>query len=164
MNNSRKVRGSQPALTVHRLWTTLDYSAWKIRMSEAIWTGGSASRDRTWDSGVVRCQLAEGIGSRSSAPETIYSSCFLPWTQPVSGGRPSRGCKPRRGLVESDYVWRWTTRIEPLEGSGAPHPFEQSQLTSGMSPHVCLGAADYVPRLSGTGCAQDFRSMDGKFL
>jgi hypothetical protein len=71
-------------------------------------------------------------------------------------------------LVESDYVWRWTTRIEPLEGSGHPRiNFEQSQLLGEVLSTATLHkmAADYVPQLSEEGRLRrrTFELMDGEF-
>jgi hypothetical protein len=69
-------------------------------------------------------------------------------------------------LVENDYVWRWTTCIEPLAGSGVPliH-FDQSQLTGQVLSAAQLHrkAADYVPHLSEQGRLRlrTFELMDG---
>jgi hypothetical protein len=70
-------------------------------------------------------------------------------------------------LVENDYVWRWTTCIEPIEGSGNPYiKFEQSQLTGEVLSVAQLlrRAADYVPHLSEEGRLRrrSFELMDGK--
>jgi len=69
-------------------------------------------------------------------------------------------------LVESDYVWRWNTHIESLEGSGPQIHFEQSQLTGEMLSPAQLQrwAADYVPHLSEEGHLRrrTFELMDGK--
>jgi carotenoid cleavage dioxygenase-like enzyme len=70
-------------------------------------------------------------------------------------------------VVENDYVWRWTTRIEPLEGSGVPLVcFDQSQLTGTVLSAAQLHrmAADYVPHLSEEGRLRrrTFELMDGQ--
>jgi len=172
VNNSRKVRvGPNQLLTVHRLWATLDYSSvedpdvrgnldWRVERA------GIGHGILVW----FDADLAESIGisNAPSAPKTIYSSFFLPWTQPVSlAAGQAVGVNLEAKLVENDYVWRWTTRIKPLEGSGAPHiHFEQSRLTGEvLSPaHLLRGAADYVPRLSEEGHLRrrTFDLMDGK--
>jgi type I protein arginine methyltransferase len=172
VNNIRKVRvGPNQLLTVHRLWTTLDYSSvedpdvrgnldWRVERA------GIGHGILVW----FDAELAEGIGisNAPSAPETIYSSFFFPWTQPVSlAAGQAVGVNLEAKLVENDYVWKWTTRIEALEGSGAPDiHFEQSELTGEvLSPaHLLRGAADYVPRLSGEGHLRrrTFDLMDGK--
>jgi hypothetical protein len=51
-------------------------------------------------------------------------------------------------LLEEVYVWRWTTRVIPLEGSKAsPLQFEQSKLGGPvLSPkQLHRLAADYIP-------------------
>ena len=70
-------------------------------------------------------------------------------------------------LVEDEYVWRWSTRIEPPESSGAAliH-FEQSQLGGAVLSAAQLHktAADYVPHLSEEGRlrSRTLELMDGK--
>jgi hypothetical protein len=114
--------------------------------------------------------LAEGIvfSNAPSAAEAIYGSLFFPWTQPVSLGLgQSVGVSLETKLVEHDYVWRWSTRVEPLEGSGSPliH-FEQSQLPGEVLSSAQLHrlAADYVPHLSEEGHLRHrtLELMDGK--
>ena len=70
-------------------------------------------------------------------------------------------------LLEEDYIWRWTTRLMPLEGSNAsPLEFEQSTLGGAvLSPeHLHRIAADYVPQLSEEGLLRrrTFELMDGR--
>ena len=70
-------------------------------------------------------------------------------------------------LLENDYIWRWTTRIVPLEGSNAsPLDFEQSQLGGAvLSPkQLHRLEADYVPQLSEEGLLRrrTFELMDGR--
>jgi hypothetical protein len=69
-------------------------------------------------------------------------------------------------LVETEYVWRWTTRIETQEGSGSPIHFEQSQLGGAVlsAKRLQRMAADFVPVLSEEGRLRRraFELMDGK--
>ena len=70
-------------------------------------------------------------------------------------------------LVEGDYIWRWTTRVMPLEGANAPPlQFEQSQLGCAvLSPkQLHRLAADYIPQLSEEGLLRrrTFELMDGR--
>src|SRR5439155_25058202 len=69
-------------------------------------------------------------------------------------------------LVENDYVWRWTTRIEPPQASGALIQFEQSQLGGAVLSAIQLHrtATDYVPRLSEEGRlrCRTMKLMDGR--
>jgi type I protein arginine methyltransferase len=172
VNNSLKVGvSSDQLLTAHQLWTTLDYRSidnpnvrgdvdWRVVRA------GTGHGIVVW----FDADLADGTGFSNApgAPETIYGSQFFPWTQPVSLG-PGQAVRVslEAKLVENDYVWRWTTRIEPREGSGAPliH-FEQSQLAGEvLSPaQLHRKAADYVPHLSEEGRLRQrtLELMDGK--
>ena len=145
-------------LTVGRLWTTLDYNRvenpdvrgsleWRVER------GGTGHGLVVW----FDADLVDGIGF-SNAPsgrETVYGSLFFPWPQPV----PLVPCQSvtvnlDAKLIEEDYVWRWSTRIEPPDGSGVPviH-FEQSQLAGEVLSRAKLHrrAAAYVPHLSEEG-------------
>lgn len=172
VNNAQKVRVSpNQLLTAHQLWITLDYGSvenpdvrgnldWRVERA------GTGHGILVW----FDAELAEGVGfsNAPSAPETIYDSMFFPWTQPVSlAPGQAVAVSLEAKLVESDYVWRWTTRIESLEGSGDPSiHFEQSQLTGEVLSAAQLHriAADYVPHLSGQGRLRrrTFELMDGK--
>ena len=171
VNGTERVRVSpNQLLTEHQLWTTLDYASiespdvegnldWRVERA------GSGYGILVW----FDADLAEGIGfsNAPSAPEIIYGSLFFPWTQPVSlaPGQAVRVSLEAK-LVESDYIWRWTTHVEPQEGSGAPliH-FEQSQLIGEVLSARQLRklAADYVPHLSEEGSLhrKTFELMDG---
>jgi type I protein arginine methyltransferase len=172
VNNSQKVRvSSEQLLTAHQLWTTLDYGGidnpnvrghvdWRVLRS------GTGHGIVLW----FDADLAEdtGFSNAPGAPETIYASQFFPWTQPVSLG-PGQAVHVslEAKLVEQDYVWRWTTCIEPREGSGATViRFEQSQLAGEvLSPEqLHKKAADYIPHLSEEGRLRQrtFELMDGK--
>lgn len=111
--------------------------------------------------------LAEGIGF-SSAPETVYGSFFFPWTQPVPLKPEQTVCVNLAAkLVENDYLWRWTTRIEPLSGSDAsPIHFDQSQFAGAVlsGGQLRRGAADYIPRISDEGLLRrrTFELIDGQ--
>jgi len=159
VNNVRPVRvAADRLLTVGRLWTTLDYNRvenpdvrgnleWRVERA------GTGHGLVVW----FDADLADGIGF-SNAPsvrETVYGSLFFPWPQPV----PLVPCQSvtvnlDAKLIEEDYVWRWSTRIEPPDGSGVPviH-FEQSQLAGEVLSRAKLHrrAATYVPRLSEEG-------------
>ena len=145
-------------LTVGRLWTTLDYNRvenpdvrgsleWRVERA------GTGHGLVVW----FDADLADGIGF-SNAPsgrETVYGSLFFPWPQPV----PLVPCQSvtvnlDAKLIEEDYVWRWSTRIEPPDGSGVPAiHFEQSQLAGEVLSRAKLHrrAAAYVPHLSEEG-------------
>ena len=70
-------------------------------------------------------------------------------------------------LLEEDYIWRWTTRVMPLEGSKAPPlQFEQSTLGGAvLSPkQLHRLAGDYISQLSEEGLLRrrTFELMDGR--
>jgi len=159
VNQIHKVRvGADRLLTAPRLWATLDYDSvespdvrgnldWRVERAGTghgllVWFDTDLAADT-------------GFSNAPSAPETIYGSLFVPWTQPATleEGQTVRVDRQAR-LVENDYVWRWATCIEPLAGSGAAliH-FDQSQLTGQVLSATQLHrkAADYVPHLSEQG-------------
>ena len=172
VNNSQKVRVSpEQLLTAHQLWTTLDYGSVEnpdVRgnLDWMVERAGTGHGILVW----FDAELAEGIGfsNAPSAPETVYGSLFLPWTQPVSlAPGQAVGVSLEAKLVEQDYVWRWITRIEPLEGLGAPPiHFDQSELNGEVLSAAQLHriAADYVPHLSEEGHLRrrTFELIDGQ--
>jgi type I protein arginine methyltransferase len=113
--------------------------------------------------------LAEGIGFSNApgTPESIYGSFFFPWTQPASLQKGQTVCVSLEAkLVENDYVWRWTTRIETLAGSSAlPLQFEQSQLAGALLSAKQLRRieAGHIPQLSDEGILRrrTLELMDG---
>jgi type I protein arginine methyltransferase len=172
VNNSLKVRvSSDQLLTAHQLWTTLDYGNIdnpnvRGHLDWRIVRAGTGHGIVMW----FDADLAEdtGFSNAPGAPETIYGSQFFPWTQPVPLG-PGQAVRAslEANLVEEDYIWRWTTRIEPQEGSGASViRFEQSQLAGELLSPAQLHrkASDYVPHLSEEGRLRrrTFELMDGK--
>jgi protein arginine N-methyltransferase 1 len=172
VSNAEKVRVSpNQLLTAHQLWTTLEYgsvdsSDVRGNLDWSVERAGSGHGILVW----FDADLAEGSGfsNAPSAPETIYGSLLFPWPQPVSlTTGQAVGVSLEAKLVEDDYVWRWTTRIEPLEGSGEPQiNFNQSQLAGEVfsAEQLRRRAADYVPQLSEEGRLRrrSFELMDGK--
>ena len=172
VNDVQKVRVSaSQLLTGYRLWSTLDYASVEDHdvRGELEWTVERAGTGH----GIVvwfDADLAEGVSFSNApgAPETVYGSSFFPWTQaaalvPGQTVRVSLSAK----LVENEYVWRWTTRIEPLGGSAnSLIHFEQSQLAGAVLSATQLHriAADYVPQLSEEGLLRRraFELMDGR--
>jgi PRMT5 arginine-N-methyltransferase/ribosomal protein L11 methyltransferase PrmA len=170
VNDVQKVRVSPgQLLTGHRLWTTLDYSSVENPdvQGELEWRVERAGTGN----GIVLWFDAdlEGVtfSNAPGGPETIYGSLFFPWTQPAPLAQGQTICVSLVAkLVESDYVWRWTTCIKPLEGSDASLiRFEQSQLAGAVLSNTRLHkmAADYIPRLSEEGLLRRraFELIDG---
>ena len=172
VNGVQKVRvSSSQLLTGHRLWTTLDYAGVEnpnVRGS-LEWTverAGTGHGILVW----FDADLAEGAGFSNApgAPGGIYGSLLFPWTRPVSLAPSQIVCVSLEAkLVESDYVWRWTTRIKPLDGSGASliH-FEQSHFNGAVlsTKQLHRMAVDYIPQLSEEGLLRrrTFELMDGR--
>ena len=172
VNDVQKVSADvERLLTAGRLWATLDYNSienpdvrgnleWRVERA------GTGHGLVVW----FDADLADGIGFSNfpSARATVYGSLFFPWPQPVPLA-PGQfvAVNLEAKLLEEDYVWRWTTRIEPHDGARAPLiDFEQSQLAgevlSGAKLH--RRAAAYVPRLSDEGRLRrrTFELMDGR--
>jgi protein arginine N-methyltransferase 1 len=172
VNNIQRVRlNANQLLTGHRLWTTVDYASVEDHdvCGNLEWT---VERAGTGHGMVVwfDADLAEGIGFSNApgAPETIYGSLFFPWMRPAPlvAGQIVRVCLAAK-LVESDYVWRWTTRIARIEGSSdSLIHFEQSQLNGTVLSTSKLHklASDYIPKLSEEGRLhrRTFELMDGR--
>jgi SAM-dependent methyltransferase len=172
VNNIQKSRVNEgQLLTMPRLWGTLDYYSvenhnvqgdlhWEVERA------GTGHGIQVW----FDAELAEGcrFSCGPSEPQTIYGSLFLPWTRPVSLApyqHVTASLDAR--LIGDDYIYRWTSRIEPLGGSGdTPVHFEQSQLMGEMLSVAKLQrlAADYVPHLSVEGRLhrRTFELMDGR--
>jgi type I protein arginine methyltransferase len=171
VNSTKKVRvNPEQLLTAPRLWAAFDYTTVEnpdVRntLQWIVERAGTGHGILAW----FDADLAEGIGfsNAPSAPETIYGSLFFPWTHPVSlaTGQTVRVSLEAK-LVENDYVWRWTTQIEPPAGPPGPliH-FEQSQFTGEVLSAAQLHrvAADYVPHLSEDGQLRrrTFELIDG---
>ena len=171
VNHIKKVSaGADRLLTAARLWTTLDYNSveepdvrgnleWRVEQP------GTGHGLVVW----FDADLADGIGfsNAPSARETVYGSLLLPWPQPVPlelGQSVAANLEAK--LIEEDYLWRWTTRIEPQDGSGTPLRFEQSQFAGEVLSAAKLHrrAAAYVPQLSEEGRVRrrTFELMDGR--
>lgn len=172
LNDVQKVRlATDRLLTGHKLWTTLDYANvdnHNVR-GNLEWTVERAGIGH----GIVAwfdAELAEGVGFSNApgTPETVYGSLFFPWAQPVPLAQGQTvGVSIWASLVENDYVWRWSTRIETLDKSSASRiQFGQSQLDGAVlsASKLHKTAADYVPVLSDEGRLRrrTFELMDGK--
>ena len=159
VNNSRKAKvTAEQLLTEAKLWATLDYAT--IESPDACDTlHWNALRAGTGHGIVVwfETELAEGVelSNFPGMPEAIYGSVFFPWLQPVPlvAGQSVRA-KLEAKLVEADYVWRWSTRVENADGRGAAVvSFDQSELNGAVLSPAKLrkAASSYVPKLSEEG-------------
>jgi type I protein arginine methyltransferase len=172
LNEFRKARVKpEQLLTAPQLWATLDYTTiespdvrgtlqWKIERN------GTGHGILVW----FNMELADSVAFSNGpeSPEAIYGSAFFPWLEPapLAAGQTVR-IDLQAKLLEKDYFWRWTTKVESLESPGAIlQHFDQSQLQATvLSPAKLLrSASDYIPRLSEEGRIQQraLELMDGK--
>jgi len=144
-------------LTQPKLWATVDYATIENpdlqgKLEWAVERSGIGHGILVW----FDAELTEDVGfsNAPSAPETIYGSLFFPWQDPV-GLAPGQSVSAtlEAKLVEDDYVWRWTTHIDPSNSSGPRTHFEQTSLQGAVISLQALQkqASDCVPRLSEEG-------------
>lgn len=172
VNDPQKIRvNPDQLLTTPQLWATLEYGSIENQdargnLSWRVERAGTGHGVVVW----FDSELADGIAfsNAPSSPESIYGSLFFPWTHSVSlVSDQAVSVDLEAKFLETDYVWRWTTRIEPLERSSATSiHFDQSQLTGAvLSPaQLYRKAADYVPDLSEEGRLRrrTLELMDGR--
>jgi len=144
-------------LTQPKLWATVDYATIESpdlqgKLEWAVERSGMGHGILVW----FDAELTEDVGFSNAprAPETIYGSLFFPWQDPVAMAQgQSVSAKLEAKLVEDDYVWQWTTDIDPSNSTGARTHFEQSSLQGAVISLQALQkqASDCVPRLSEEG-------------
>jgi protein arginine N-methyltransferase 1 len=132
VNDLHRIRATPgQLLTSHNHWATLDYTQIENPdvQGEVIW---KADRDGTGHGLMIwfDADLADGVcfSNGPGSPETVYSSMFLPWEEPISlvSGQTVRVCLHAK-LLERNYFWRWVTRVESAGLPGqAPVQFNQS--------------------------------------
>lgn len=141
-----------------KLWTTVEYATIddfdvQGQLEWAVERSGTGHGILLW----FDTDLTDDVGfsAAPSAPETIYGSLFFPWQDPVSLVTGQDVCVQLEAkLVEEDYVWRWTTHIEPPKGMHrSPIHFVQSTLQGAVLSFQALQkqASDYVPHPSEEG-------------
>jgi len=172
VNNIQKMRlKAEQLLTRPQLWATLDYATIadtdaRGELQWAVERAGIGHGIVVW----FDAELADGVGFSCGidTPDGIYGSLFFPWRQPISllVGQIVRVNLDAK-LMENDYVWRWTTQVQPANGSGeAPMHFDQSQLNGALLSLTTLhkGASGHVPQLSDEGRLhrRALELMDGK--
>jgi protein arginine N-methyltransferase 1 len=158
-------------LTEPQLWVTLDYATienpdvcatvqWDVKRA------GTGHGILVW----FDMDLAEGVNFSNGpgAPETVYGALFFPWLEPVSlAAGQNLSVELQAKLLESDYLWRWTTQIEsPRKPGEISLHFKQSQLQGSTLSLAKLrkSASDYVPQLSEEGLVRKrtLELMDGR--
>jgi protein arginine N-methyltransferase 1 len=159
VNAPQKSRASpSQLLAAPKVWVTLDYTTIKDPnvQGELEWEverSGTGHGFLAW----FDADLTDGVGFSNApgAPETIYGSQFFPWQNPVplAVGQSVR-LKLDAKFLQDDYFWRWTTDIEPPNGTGGLRiHFEQSSLQGEVVSLEALQkrASVYVPQLSEEG-------------
>jgi protein arginine N-methyltransferase 1 len=158
-------------LTTPNLWATLDYA--RIENPDVggklTWT---VKRDGTGHGIVIwfDAELADNVmfSSGPDSPETVYSSMFLPWQEPVSLVAGQTVCMDLQAkYLEMDYAWRWITKVESIGHLGKFSPeFDQFQLKGAiLSPsQLRKSASNHIPQLSEEGLIRRrvLELMDGK--
>jgi protein arginine N-methyltransferase 1 len=154
-----------------QLWMTMNYLTIEDQpfRGEMRWT---IERDALGH-GIVAwfdSDLADGVSFSNApgAPHAIYASLFFPWTHPIQLAKGETVCIQLEAIpATDDYVWRWTTRVEPVDTSGkVRHLFDQSTLATSMVSLDTLRklASGHTPRLSGEGVLDRtiLSMMDGR--
>lgn len=138
-NHHRKGRAKPEHLLVEpELVATLDYSAITDPNAQATlhWTASKAGRAHglsVW----FDTELVPGVGY-SNAPTApyipIYSQLFFPWTDPVDLVEGDRiEVTFRVHLMQQNYVWHWTTRVDSADGCEAKARFSQASFAANAS-------------------------------
>lgn len=158
VNNFRKVRlAPEQLMTKPRIMATLDYMAienpdFRAALSSPVEREGTGHGIVVW----FDAELADGVtfSNAPGAPEAIYGSMLFPWTNPVPL-RPGQivGVKLEAKLMERDYLWRWSSQIDPVNGTGAAICFDQSEFGGAVfsPPKLHQTASNWAPRLSEEG-------------
>jgi type I protein arginine methyltransferase len=152
-------------LTRPRFLATLDYTAvenpdFRAELSGPVERQGTGHGIVVW----FDAELADGItfSNAPGAPEAIYGSMLFPWTNPVPLYAGQTVCvKLEAKLLEKDYLWRWTTQIDPVNGTGVAIRFEQSEFGGAVLSQARLHrtASNWVPHLSEEGRIR-FRALE----
>jgi protein arginine N-methyltransferase 1 len=171
--NSTKVIKTEAStlLTAPQCWLTLDYGtlstpngAGEFRCE--ILRRGVGHGLIVWFDSV----LSDGVGF-SNAPgrdAMIFGQVFFPWSRPVAL-EPSDevAVSIRAALVETNYVWTWSTRISARGGSGRPKAsFDQTTFRAAPLSLSKLhqDTPEYVPERSPRVSVDHFvlSSVDGR--
>jgi type I protein arginine methyltransferase len=172
VNNICRTRVTpEQLLATPNVWATLDYT----QIENPDVKGGlacSVKRNGTGHGIVIwfDAELADDVtfSSGPESPDTVYTSMFLPWQEPVPLVAGQSVCMDLQAkLVEMDYVWRWVTKVESFGHPGKfSHQFDQFELKGAMlSPsHLRKSTSNFIPQLSEEGLIRRrvLELMDGK--
>lgn len=135
-------------------WTTLDYHT----ITDPNITGtctfivtrpGTGHGLQVW----FDAELAEGIGFSTApmGPEAIYGTAYFPWAEAVTLQTGDEiTLRLDAHLVADEYVWRWRTRVTPIDRRRAHTSFDQSTFFGAPIPSERLArrASTHRPRLN----------------
>lgn len=172
VNNIHRARvAPDQLLTNPSLWAILDYT--RIENPDVGGTLTWTVKRHGTGHGIViwfDAELADNVmfSTGPESPDTVYSSMFLPWQEPVSlvaGQKVSLNIQAK--YLEMDYAWRWITEVECVDRPGRfSVQFDQSQLKGAMlSPSQLRNStSNYIPQLSEEGLIRRrvLELMDGK--
>jgi protein arginine N-methyltransferase 1 len=155
VNNIHRTRVTpEQLLTTPNLWATLDYA-----LIENPDVGGklawTVKRDGTGHGIVIwfDAELADNVtfSSGPDSPNTVYTSMFLPWQEPVSLVAGQTVCLDLQAkFLEMEYMWRWTTKVESIGHPGKFSPqFDQFELKGALVSPAQLrrSASNHIPVL-----------------
>ena len=143
-------------------WATLDYLTMtdpnvSATCTFAVTRPGTGHGLQIW----FDAELAEGIGFSTApmGPEAIYGTAFFPWTEPVTLQTGDElTLRLDAHLVADEYVWRWRTRVTPIDRRRAHTSFDQSTFFGSSIPSERLArrAARHRPQLNDAGAVDLF--------
>jgi type I protein arginine methyltransferase len=158
-------------LTTPNVWTTLDYTRIENpdvggKLSWTVKRNGTGHGIVIW----FDAELADNVtfSSGPESPDTVYTSMFLPWQEPVSLVAGQTVCMDLQAkYLEMHYAWRWITRVESIGHPGEfSDQFDQFQLKGALlSPsELRKSTSNYIPQLFGEGLIRRrvLELMDGR--
>ena len=145
-------------LTAPNLWATLDYTRIENpdvggKLTCTVKRAGTGHGVVIW----FDAELADNVtfSSGPDSPETVYSSMFLPWQEPVSLVAGQTVCMDLQSkYLEMDYAWRWITKVGSIDDpDNFSVRFDQFQLKGALlSPsQLRKSTSNYIPQLSDEG-------------
>ena len=138
-------------------WATLDYRTVEGpdltgTMTFIVTRAGTGHGLQLW----FDADLADGIGFSTApmAPEAIYGTAFFPFADPITFGVGDEiTVRIDAHLIGDDYVWRWRTRVLPIDRRRAHPAFDQSSFFATPVPPEQLArrASSHRPQLGEDG-------------
>ena len=152
---------AEQLLTGIQRWATIDYlqvEDWNVdaHVRWPVSRGGIAhgiavGLDRMVADGIRLCNAPDH--SNTAGPDSIYSTVFFPWTNPVAL-EPGDAVETelRASLVGDDYIWCWNTTIVDARSTVKARFAQTTMLEAALSPATLRkSAASYAPTLTENG-------------